>query len=170
MPERGAPILINGANMGAAAHRVRLFWTNMLPTAVLQADFPKLLAPIPALDTLLHPYHVPTKPGHTDRLPFALQHEVGWARVCMPTVVSYLKSNAFRVKANGAQGGGQVFSIHTDQWEEPDVREKELLLGFMADDTAAPKVTSDARAFHIGRALDANTLRWLGAFLHVSQA
>ena len=32
---RGAPILIDGANLGAGAHRVRLFWTNMLPTAVL---------------------------------------------------------------------------------------------------------------------------------------
>ena len=58
----------------------------------------------------------------------------------------------------------------TDQWEEPDVREKELLLGFQADDTAAPGVTTDARAIKIGRALDANTMRWLGAFLHASQA
>ena len=31
----GASILIDGANMGAAAHRVRLFWTNMLPASVL---------------------------------------------------------------------------------------------------------------------------------------
>ena len=31
----GAPILIDGANLGAAAHRVRLFWTNMMPAAVL---------------------------------------------------------------------------------------------------------------------------------------
>ena len=68
----GAPILIDGANLGAAAHRVRLFWTNMLPAAALQAALPKLLPPIPSLGTLLHPYHVPTKPGHTDRLPFAL--------------------------------------------------------------------------------------------------
>ena len=91
----GASILIDGANMGAAAHRVRLFWTNMLPAAVLPVALPKLLTPIPALDTLLHPYHVPTKPGHTEKLPFALQNHVGWARVCTPTVVSYLNSNAF---------------------------------------------------------------------------
>ena len=55
----------------------------------------------------------------------------------MPTVVSYLRSNAFRVKANGAPGEGQVFNIHTNQWEELDVQVRELLLGFMADDTAA---------------------------------
>ena len=48
----------------------------------------------------------------------------------MPTVVSYLGSNAFRTKANGTPGEGQVFNIQTDMWEEPDVEEKERLLGF----------------------------------------
>ena len=70
----GAPILIDGVDLGAAAHRVRMFWTNMMPAAVLQAALPKLLHPIPSLDTILHPYHVPTKPGHTDWLPFALHN------------------------------------------------------------------------------------------------
>ena len=88
----------------------------------------------------------------------------------MPTVVSYLRSNAFRAKMNGAPKEGQVFNVQTDQWEEPDVFEKELLLGFRADDTAASGVTADARAMRIGRALDANTMRWLGAFLHACQA
>ena len=88
----------------------------------------------------------------------------------MPTVVSYLKINAFRAKANGAPGEGQVFNIQTYMWEELDVEEKERLLGFQSDDTATPGVTSAARAIRIGRALDANTMRWLGAFLHASQA
>ena len=167
---QGVPILIDGANLGAAAHPVRLFWTNMMSPAVLQAALPKLPPPIPSLDAILHPYHVPTKPGHTDRLPFALHNQVGWERVCMPTVVSYLGSNAFRAKANGAPREGQVFNIQTDMWEEPDVEEKERLLGFQSDDTTTPGVTSVARAIRIGRALDANTMRWLGAFLHASQA
>ena len=88
----------------------------------------------------------------------------------MPTVVSYLGSNAFRTKANGAPGEGQVFNIQTDMWEEPDVEEKERLLGFQVDDTATPGVTSAARAIRIRRALDATTMRWLGAFLHASLA
>ena len=126
----GAPILIDGADLGAPAHSVRLFWTNMMPAAVLQAALPKLLHPIPSLDTIVHPYHVPTKPGHTDRLPFSLHNQVGWERVCMPTIVSYLQSNAYRAKANGAPGEGQVFNIQSNVWEEPDVEEKESLLGF----------------------------------------
>ena len=98
----GALILVDGANLGAVAHRVRLFWTNMLPTATLPAPLPTLLPPSPSLDIILKPYHIPTKPGHTDRLPFATHNQMGWERICMPTVVSYLGSNAFRTKTNGA--------------------------------------------------------------------
>ena len=58
----------------------------------------------------------------------------------------------------------------TAEWEEPDVLEKEQLLGFQVNDTAASGVTADARAIRIGRALDAHTMRWLGAFLHACQA
>ena len=38
----GAPVLVDGANPGAAAHRVRLFWTNMMLAAVLHVALPKL--------------------------------------------------------------------------------------------------------------------------------
>ena len=164
-----APILIDAADLGAAAHRLRLFWTNMIPAATLQSALPKLLPPFPSLDAILHPYHLPCKIGHTDRLPFAQQNQVGWERVCMPTVVSYLKSNAFRPKVNGDPGEGEVYNIQTLQWEEPDVEEKEQLLGFRLDDTAAPGVTSELRAIRIGRALEGNTMRWLGAFLDAAQ-
>ena len=88
----------------------------------------------------------------------------------MPTIVSYLNSNAFRIKANGAPGEGQVFNLQTDQWEEPDVGEKEQLLGFHVGDMAAPGITYDERSIRIGGALNANTMRWLGALLHASQA
>ena len=165
----GAPIIIDAADLGAAAHRVRLFWTNMLPAATLQAALPTLLPPLPSLDDILQPYHLPSQIGHTDRLPFAQQNQVGWGRVCMPTIVSYLRSNAFRTKLNGEPGEGEVYNIQTLQWEEPDVEEKELLLGFRLDDTATPGVTSAARAIRIGRALEGNTMRWLGAFLHAAQ-
>ena len=88
----------------------------------------------------------------------------------MPTVVSYLGSNAFRPKSNGAPREGQVYNLHTNIWEEPDAMEKVLLLGFYTGDTATPGVTKDQRSVRLGRALDGNTMRWLGAFLHASQA
>ena len=55
----GAPILIDAADLGAAAHRVRLFWTNMLQPAILQAALPKLLLPSPLS------YDIPSCNVHT---------------------------------------------------------------------------------------------------------
>ena len=88
----------------------------------------------------------------------------------MPTIVSYLLSHAFRPKENGTPGEGQVFNMMSNNWEEPDAEEKEMLLGFNRGDTAAIGVSDEERSIRIGRALDANTMRWLGAILHASQA
>ena len=166
----GAPVVVDGADLGGAAHRVRLFWSNMLQPAVLQATLPTLLKPSPPLSTLLKPFHIPTTPGHSDRAPFAKQNVMGGARLCMPTVVSYLRSNAFRPKESGNPGEGEVFNTLSNVWEEPDAEEKELLLGYMPGDTAAQGISEDERAVRLGRALCGNTMRWLGAILHASQA
>ena len=165
----GAPVLIDAAGVGSAAHRVRLFWSNMLQPSIIQAALPTNVLPRPSLEVILKSFHIPTKPGHSDHFPFAAHNQVGWERTCMPTVVSYLRSNAFRPKANGSPGEGEVYNIHTDKWEEPDVEEKELLLGFQRGETATTNVTDTQRAIRLGRALDCNTMKWLGAFLHASQ-
>ena len=76
----------------------------------------------------------------------------------MPTIVSYLESNAFQAKDNGAPGEGQVLNIVTTTWEEPDTEEKEQLQGYQRGETAAPRITEDQRAIRLGRALDGNTM------------
>ena len=68
----GAPVIVDGANLGGAAHRVRLFWFSMLHPLILQATFPTQIQPFPSLSSILKPYHFPTKPGHVDRPPFAM--------------------------------------------------------------------------------------------------
>ena len=163
-------MVVDAAHLGSAAHRVRLFWTNMLKLEVLQMALPTLLPPFSSLSTILKAHHVPTTPGHTDSPPFAMHNKARGVRLVMPTIVSYLDSNAFRTKPNGAPGEGQVFNIITKVWEEPDAEEKEVLMGYMKGDTAASGVTKDQRAVRLGRALDGHTMRWLGAFLHASQA
>ena len=90
--------------------------------------------------------------------------------MCMPTVVSYLLSNAYRQKESGAPGEGQVYNTVSNTWEEPDADEKEQLLGYTPGDTVTLGVTDDERAIRLGRALDGHTMRWLGAILHASQA
>ena len=61
----------------------------------------------------------------------------------MPTVVSYLRSNAFRPKENGNPGEGEIFNTISLEWEELDVEEKEMLLGYAAGDTTTAGVTAD---------------------------
>ena len=122
------------------------------------------------LSSILKQHHVPTRLGHADRRPFAPLNQLGGPRLCMPTVVSYLHSRAFRPKDNGALGEGEVYNRTTRAWEAPDTYEKELLLGYLHGDTVAVGVSDEDRAIRLGRALEGNTMRWLGAFLHACQA
>ena len=95
----------------------------MLQPAVLQATLPQSLTPSPPLSAILKEHHIPTKSGHTARHPFASHNKRGGIRVCMPTVVSYPGSNAYRQKENGAPEEGQLFNKYTREWEEPDAEE-----------------------------------------------
>ena len=115
----GSPVLIDVADLGAAAHRVCLFWTNFIKPELLQAALPKGITPAPTLSKILHHNHIPTEPVHEDRFPFARHNKVGGTRLCMPTIVSYLRSNAFRPKATGSPGEGEVDNTQAKTWEEP---------------------------------------------------
>ena len=83
----------------------------------------------------------------------------------MPTVVSYIKSNAYRPKFDGEPGEGEVFNLAREEWEEPDCREKEQMMGYMANETECPHASETERAMRLGRALDANVILHLGAML-----
>ena len=108
----GALVIVDAAHLGSAAHRVRLFWTNMLQPAILQRALRALLPPSPPLATILKSYHVLTAPRHNDTYPFAKHNMVGGERLVMPfLILSYLGSNAFRAKYTGAPGEGQVYNI-----------------------------------------------------------
>ena len=98
----GAPVLIDAADLGAAAHRVRLFWTDFIKPELLQAALPTGVKPKPSLSHILRHNHIPSLPGHQDRFPFAAHNWVGSLRLCMPTSVLFLRSNAFRSKVDGA--------------------------------------------------------------------
>ena len=144
-------MLVDAADMGSAAHRVRLFWSNMLQLAVLQATLPHMLTPSPPLSRILKEHHIPTMPDHTARRPFATHNIRGGNRICMPTVVSYPRSNAYRPKDDGAPGEGELFNTYTNVWEEPNVDEKELLLGYSRGDTAALGVSDAERSLRLGK-------------------
>ena len=165
----GAPVLIDAADVGSAAHRVREYWSNFLAPADLQAAMPTLMTPSPPMQQILHPYHIPCRPRYTDRRPFAPHNIARGARLCMPTVVSYLRSSAYRLAENGQPKEGEVYNTNIKRWEELDVLEKEVLLGYNRNETASPDVTKDDRSICLARALDANVMRCMGALLAAAQ-
>ena len=165
----GAPVVIDAAGLGSVAHRVRLFWTNWCPPEQLQDAIPQNLPPTPSLAAILHPDHVPTVPGHDPIYPFAKLNEVGKPRKCMPTIVSFPRSHAYRKKDNGLPGEGQLWNKRMKRWDEPSLMEREQMMGYKPDATYAGLATIAERAERLGRAMDANTMRWLGAFLHATQ-
>ena len=78
---------------------------------LLQAAMPKMMVPTSTLRWILGPHHVPTKPGHTDVRPFAPWNIIGQTRIYMPTVVSYIRSNAYRPKSDVEPSKGEVFNL-----------------------------------------------------------
>ena len=94
---------------------------------------------------------------------------MGKKRVCLPTIVSFPKSHAFRQHANGTPGEGQLWNKISKCWEEPTLEEKEQLMGYKVGSTNGGLATINQRTKRLGQAMEGNTMRWLGAFLHASQ-
>ena len=61
-----------------------------------------------------------------------------------------------------------VYNLHLEQWETPNIWERERLMGFEDGDTAAPDITISARCQLIGRTMDKNMSVWLGGILMAS--
>ena len=49
-----------------------------------------------------------------------------------------------------------VYNLHSEQWETPNIWERERLMGFEDGDTAAQGITISARCQLIGRTMDKN--------------
>ena len=130
--------LASGINAREWILTVRLYWQNFLTPELLQAAMPKMMVPSPTLRWILGPHHISTKLGHTDERPFAPWNVVDQTRICMPTVVSFIRSNAYRTKANGEPGEGEVFNLAREEWKEPNCQEKEQMMGYMANETECP--------------------------------
>ena len=165
----GAPITIDAAGTGSAAHRVRLFWTNWCLPKILRDAYPQEICPKPALSSILSKDHVTTVPSTSPSFPFVKHNVLNGHRKCMPTLVSYPNSHAYRKRENGKPGEGQLWNKRTKKWEEPSINEREQMMGYQIDATKAAHVTIQQRIMRLGQAMDANTMRWFGAFLFATQ-
>ena len=161
----GAPVVVDAAGLGSVSHRLRHYWTNFCQPEILQNAMPRDLLPSPSLFDILDPDHVPSNPLVESRWPFVGHNKVGQPRVCMPTIVTYPGSFAYRRRVNGNPGEGQLWDRKNHRWIEPTVWEKEQMLGDRVDDSMGGLATDIERAARLGQAMDGNTLRWMGAFL-----
>ena len=166
----GAPIVLDGAGLGSAAHRVRLFWTNWCQPEILQAANPQDKIPQPSLQQILHVDHESPMPNKTSISPFVRHNKLGEKRICMPTIVNYPGSHAYRMQENGKPGEGQLWNKAMRRRDEPSLKEREQLMGYEPDATKTAHVTVQQRAQRLGQAMDGNTMRWLGAFLYATQS
>ena len=101
--------------------------------------------------------------------PFVTHNKMNQDRICMPTIVSYPNSHAYKKQASGKLGEGRLWNILTKCWEEPTLEEKEQLMGYAMGETCGGHDTVKQRASRLGQAMDGNTMRWLGAFLYAQQ-
>ena len=126
---------------------------------------PKDIVPFPSLTKILDKDRIASRPTVASRWPFVQHNIVGHERFCLPTIVTYPGSYAFRRRVNGTPGEGQLWDKTTQNWIEPTLREKEQLMGYRVDDTMGGLATDKQRAERLGQAMDWNTSRWMGAFL-----
>ena len=110
-----------------------------------------------------------TDPSTSPQFPFVKHNVLNGPRKCMPTLVSYPNSHAYRQRDNGKPGEGQLWNKRTKKWEEPSINEREQMMGYTIDATKAGHVTILQRTMRLGQAMDANTMRWFGAFLFATQ-
>ena len=162
----GAPVVIDVAGLGSAAHRVRLFWTNWISPEILHKAIPTDVKPCPPLKQILNVDHQSGWPTKHPMSPFALHNRVGQERLVMPTIVSFPKSHAFRMQENGGPGEGQLWNKRTKKYEEPTLEEKKQLMGFKVGDTEGSLATRYQSTSRLGQAMNVKTMKWLGAFLY----
>ena len=96
--------------------------------------------------------------------PLAPLNQIGKPRLALPTLVSYLKSHAFR-----DQGSGLVWDRTTRRLEEPCVDEREQAMGFLTSKTFAQGLTELERRQILGQAMDLSSMVWFAGVCLAAQ-
>jgi hypothetical protein len=151
----GPAVLLDAVRFGSYAHRLRNFWTNLLPPAVLGAVSLQVQRPPGMLvQTTLDSGRTVGLAKGRERLPWHQCNVPGQPLSALPTLVSRHRSYAFR-----PEGRGAVFDTNTQQWDEPNADERERAMGYATSSTAAPGVSEARRREVLGRCMDANCLQ-----------
>lgn len=160
----GHPHVLDAAQFGSFAHRLRYFWTNMVSPIHLYAALRQVTRQQDLqVQHIMQPgrHCQPVKTLHPTESGYYQANMYGLNRSCWPTLMAYPGSRAFlpgeagAVWCQGTEGKGY--------WDEPSAVERERAMGFMEGDTAAYGVTEADRRKLLGNAMDMNTLQCIMA-------
>eukprot|EP00775_Hariotina_reticulata_P002868 gene2868-biopygen4480 len=158
----GQPVVLDAAQVGSFAHRLRNFWTNLCFPEQLQAAIQFVQRPPEReLSSILAAHRQPMPVARMDRAPQYVCNMPGQARQAWPTIMSRPGSYAFR----SGQPGSVIDCSDParPQETEPTAVERELAMGYAAGTTAAFGVTEAERCRTLGQCMDANALQVLFA-------
>ena len=165
----GPSVSIDAAQIGSRAHRYRQWWTNLIPTEVLQAAYKHTLRPPNLLvQDILDPNRQPRQVRWDDKSPYALVNRLGEPREAFPTFLSFARSYAFC-----GDGPGTLVDTSTTDYttDEPNADERERAMGFATGTTQVPRtpISEMQRRALLGQAMDLNCVTWLLAIAIAEQ-
>ena len=157
----GSPSLLDAAQFGSRAHRVRNFWTNLCdPSQLCAAAAQVVRSEALTVQDVLEPGREAPLASQPDQAPRYQCNVPGQPMAAWPTFMAYPGSYAFRP---GKQGSITHWQWDEQLYDEPSAVEREQAMGYGAESTAAPGVSEQQRRSALGRCMDANTMQCIMA-------
>jgi len=151
----GPPVIIDAAQCGSYAHRLRSYWTNLADTRPLGDVLHAIVPPKRSVQRILDPGRQVPLAQRTDKFPHYPVNIAGLPLRILPTLVSFPHSHSFR-------DGNQGMMVNPDGGlQQPTVSERERALGLPTGATAAPGLTDAQRHDLTGRVIDMHALTTL---------
>ena len=159
----GAPVLLDAARVGAGAHRLRNYWTNLADSAHIMTVLETVHRDpsVTLQDTVLGPGRSPQSCRKSTMAPMYSANVHGEGLRVLPTLMATVNSYAFR------DGGlGMVIDDTTGKLVPLTIEERERALGYATGCTDAPALGSGKAAYIArhqitGRCMDARAMMYL---------
>ena len=163
----GSGIRLDAAKLGAAAHRTRVFWTNLARATDIQErynqfDREQVWDRADAQDVLDNFRTVQLAAQDDPAVPGYYRVNVkGEPLQAFPTLVATPSSYAFRFQAPDKPGPGMVYDRNVREWQEPNADERERIMGMLPGSTRGYNIPESERRRLIGSAIDVRAYTWL---------
>ena len=158
----GPCIVLDAAQVGSYAHRLRDYWTNLAPSHDITRVLDAVSRPANlSVNDILEPGRSAQICRHLARPPWYPANVVGQPLSCLPTLVAYVGSYAFRYNDHDQPGQGLVHdSTVSAHLCSLTIEERERALGYPSGCTAAG-ISTDERHAITGRCMDSFAMQSL---------